>query len=236
MLIIPAIDLIDGQPVRLRQGDFGRVTTFGRDAVALARRYAASGASWLHVVDLDGARSGRWCNLDVIEKIAAAVPIPVQAGGGARRIRDVEEALDRGVARVLVSTAAIESPGEFAAWARRFGAGLAVSLDTRNGVTAVEGWTAESPLDLETLALQLKAAGAARFIHTDVRRDGTLAGVDLGGLRRLLPVGLPVMVAGGIGTYRDLEVARDAGAEGAIVGRALLEGTIELGLALRIAQ
>jgi len=200
MLIVPAIDLLHGQPVRLYQGDFERVTAFGPDPVALARAYAASGAPWLHLVDLDGARTGRWCNLDVIGEIAAAVPVPVQAGGGARQMRDVDEALDRGVARVLVGTAAIESPEAFAAWTARFGVRLAVSLDTRNGMAAVKGWTAESSVDIETLARALKAAGVARFIHTDVRRDGTLGGVDLAGLRQLLPLGLPVMVAGGIGS------------------------------------
>lgn len=235
MLIIPAIDLLQGQAVRLYQGDFERVTVFGPDPVALARLFAEAGAPWLHVVDLDGARTGRWRNLDVIGEIAAAVPVPVQAGGGARQLQDVHEALARGVTRVVVGTAAIESPDEFEAWTARFGARLAVSLDARAGAVAVRGWTADSAIDIGTLARALKAAGTARFIHTDVRHDGTLDGVDLGGLHELLPLGLPVIVAGGIGGYRDLEAIRAAGAEGAIIGRALLDGTIELGQALRIA-
>src|SRR4030081_2605484 len=121
MLILPAIDLLDGRPVRLRQGDFDRVTRFGEDAIALARRWADAGADWLHVVDLDGARSGQWRNLALIAEIASAVRIPIQAGGGARQMSDVQAALAAGVSRVIVGTAAIESPSTFGSWAAHFG-------------------------------------------------------------------------------------------------------------------
>src|SRR6202165_5097978 len=131
MLIIPAIDLLGGRAVRLEQGDFGRGTDFGPDPIALARGFAEAGATWLHVVDLDGARLGRWCHLDVIAQIAAA-GVPVQAGGGARDLAQVEAALERGVARVIVGTAATESPAVAASWAARFGPRLVFSLDTRN--------------------------------------------------------------------------------------------------------
>lgn len=235
MLILPAIDLLDGRPVRLRQGDFQQVTRFGDDAVGLARAFAEAGAPWLHVVDLDGARRGGWRNLALIAEIVAAVPIPVQAGGGARRIDDVEAALTRGVARVVVGTAAIESPAGFGEWTARFGERLAVSLDLRDGAVALRGWTAESTVDLLTLAQRLRAAGVTRFVQTDVRRDGTLDGVDLTGLSTLLPLGLPVIVAGGIASVRDIEAVRDAGAEGAIVGRALLDGTLDVRQALTVA-
>ncbi len=226
MLIIPAIDLLGGRVVRLEQGDFARVTDFGPDPIELARRFAGEGASWLHVVDLDGARLGQWCHLDVIAQIVAAAGVAVQ----------VEAALGRGVARVIVGTAATESPAVAAALADRFGSRLVFSLDTRGRRVLTQGWRSESAEDPVALAEKLRDLGAQRFIHTDTARDGTLRGPDLSGLSALLPVGIPVLVAGGVATYADLEAIRDAGAEGAIVGRALLVGKIELGPALSIAK
>ena len=222
--------------MRLEQGDFARVTDFGPDPVERARRLAADGASWLHVVDLDGARLGRWCHLDVIEEIVAEAGIPVQAGGGARNLSQVEAALERGVTRVIVGTAATESPAIAASWAAKLGPRLVFSLDTRNRRLLTKGWRSESAEDPVGLAGKLRDLGAQRFIHTDTVRDGTLRGPDLSGLTALLPLGVPVLVAGGVGTYADLEAIRDAGAEGAIVGRALLEGKIDLGRALTVAK
>src|SRR3989442_11599235 len=144
MIVLPAIDLLDGHPVRLREGDFDQVTRFGNDPVTLARRFEAEGAHWLHVVDLDGARSGRWRNLDAIAQIVAAVSVPVQAGGGAREMGDVEAALEVGVARVVVGTTAIPPPATFRGWANRYGDRLVVSLDARGERLAVKGWTSES--------------------------------------------------------------------------------------------
>ena len=234
MLIIPAIDLLGGNAVRLEQGDFTRVTDFGSDPIALALGFAEAGAPWLHVVDLDGARLGHWCHLDVIGEIAAAAGVPVQAGGGARDLAQVEAALERGVARVIVGTTATESPAVAASWTARFGARLVFSLDTRGRRVLTRGWRGESCQDPGALAATLRDAGARRFIHTDTARDGTLGGPDLSSLSVLLPLGVPVLVAGGVASYADLEAIRDAGAEGAIVGRALLEGKIELGAALRL--
>jgi phosphoribosylformimino-5-aminoimidazole carboxamide ribotide isomerase len=234
MLIIPAIDLLGGNAVRLEQGDFARVTDFGSDPIAVALGFAEAGAPWLHVVDLDGARLGHWCHLDVIGEIAAAAGVPVQAGGGARDLAQVEAALERGVARVIVGTTATESPAVAASWAARFGARLVFSLDTRGRRVLTRGWRGESSQDSGALAATLRDAGARRFIHTDTARDGTLGGPDLSSLSVLLPLGVPVLVAGGVASYADLEAIRDAGAEGAIVGRALLEGKIELGAALRL--
>jgi phosphoribosylformimino-5-aminoimidazole carboxamide ribotide isomerase len=236
MLIIPAIDLLGGRAVRLEQGDFARVTDFGPDPIALARGFADAGAPWLHVVDLDGARLGHWCHLDVIAQVVAAAGVPVQAGGGARDLSQVEAALERGVARVIVGTAATESLATAASWAARFGPRLVFSFDTRDRRVLTQGWLSESAQDPVAMAEKLRDAGACRFIHTDTVRDGTLRGPDLSGLTALLPLGVPVLVAGGVATYADLEAIRDAGAEGAIVGRALLEGKIELGHALAIAK
>jgi phosphoribosylformimino-5-aminoimidazole carboxamide ribotide isomerase len=234
VLIIPAIDLLGGRAVRLEQGDFARMTDFGSDPIALARGFAEGGAPWLHVVDLDGARLGHWCHLDVIAGIVAAAGVPVQAGGGARDLAQVEAALERGVARVIVGTATTESPAVAATWAARFGPRLVFSLDTRGPRLLAHGWRSDSGEDPVSMAQKLRDAGAQRFIHTETARDGTLRGPDLSGLSALLPLRVPVLVAGGVATYADLEAIRDAGAEGAIVGRALLEGKIEIGPALRL--
>lgn len=160
----------------------------------------------------------------------------MQAGGGARTIADVEAALERGVARVIVGTAAIESPAGFREWAQRFGEHLVVSLDTRGETLAVRGWTVDSEADLRGVAEALRTAGARRFIHTSIDRDGTLAGVDLAGLHCLQPLALPVLVAGGIASLDDLTALKQAGAEGAIVGKALLDGTLKLSDALSAAR
>lgn len=235
MDLYPAIDLLAGRPVRLRQGRFDEVTRFGDDAVALARTFVAGGARWLHVVDLDGARDGGWRNLDLIAAITSAVRLSVQAGGGVRMAADIEAALERGVTRVIVGTAAVDSPATFAPWAHRFGDHLAVSLDTRDGAVATRGWTDEATASLLSVAQALCAAGARRFVHTNIVRDGTLDGVDLSVFRQLQPLGRPVIVAGGIASYADIVSARDAGAEGAIVGRAVLDGTIDLTQAIGVA-
>lgn len=235
MDVYPAIDLLDGRPVRLRQGRFDEVSRFGDDPVALAQAFASAGATWLHVVDLDGARAGGWHHLDAVAAITAAVKLSVQAGGGVRTSADIEAALERGVSRVIVGTAAVDSPATFTQWARRFGDHLVVSLDTRDGRVASRGWTEESTDSLASAATALCAAGARRFIHTNIAKDGTLEGVDLSGLRELQLLGRPVIVAGGIASYADLVRARDAGAEGTIVGRALLDGTLDLRQALQVA-
>jgi phosphoribosylformimino-5-aminoimidazole carboxamide ribotide isomerase len=187
------------------------------------------------VVDLDGARSGGWRNLDLIAQIAGSVPVPVQAGGGARDAGQIEAALERGVRRVIVGTAAVEMPERAAAWCAAYGDRLAISLDARDGRLVARGWTAQSSIRTISLAAQLAAAGASCFVYTDVRRDGTLEGIDVAGLSGLFRLGVPVLVAGGVTTYRDLERLRDAGAAGAIVGRAFLEGRLDLRRAIRIA-
>lgn len=236
MQVFPAIDVLGGRPVRLRQGDFGRVTRIEHSPEALAARFVAAGAEWLHVVDLDGARAGGWRNLNLIARIAAALPVAVQAGGGARDAEQIEAALARGIKRVIVGTAAVERPELAAAWCATYGDRLAISLDARDNRLMVRGWTSGSDVEMVMLAGRLAAAGAACFVYTDVRRDGTLEGVEPGDWRSLLPLGVPVLVAGGIATYRDLERLRDAGAAGAIVGRALLEGRLDLRRAIRIAR
>jgi phosphoribosylformimino-5-aminoimidazole carboxamide ribotide isomerase len=226
--IIPAIDLLQGRAVRLVRGDYNQVLDYSADPVALAQSFVDQGAERLHVVDLDGAREGTWVNLDVIRAIARAVPVPVQSGGGARDLERAQAALDAGVDRVIVGTAALESPEQVLLWAATLGEKLAVSLDDRGGRLVSRGWTQETGKDVISVARLLAAGGVARFIQTDVRKDGTLEGADLCGLEALKAVGRPVLVAGGISTYEDVDRVRRAGAEGVIIGRALLEGRLEL--------
>ena len=236
MELIPAIDLMEGRVVRLYQGDPERRTVYPRDPVELAVTLVEAGSSRLHVVDLDGAFAGSWRNLEVVARIAAAVAAPVQVGGGARSRGAVLEALDAGAERVVLGTAAAESPLEAGRWAAELGDRVAVSLDASGARVLGRGWTQDAGRDLVALATQLRDAGVRRFVHTEVSRDGALAGVDGSGLAALRPLGVPVVVAGGVTSYDDLARLREAGAEGAIVGRALLEGRLELARALSVSR
>ena len=237
MLILPAIDLTGGRVVRTVGGDRGRLLEYPIDPLTIARRYAEAGAPWLHLVDLDGARAGAFLNLPLIERIARAVPIPVQVGGGARSLPQVRAALDAGAARVVVGTAAVDRPEEVAGWGAEFGQRLVVALDARAERLLADGWEREVDADrsLMAVARRLAEGGVARFIHTDVQRDGTLAGPDLAGLQALLALGRPVLVAGGVGGEADLHALREAGAEGVIVGRAFLEGRLDVRRAIALS-
>lgn len=238
--VIPAIDLRGGRVVRLRQGDYACETVFADDPVELARRYADAGAQWLHVVDLDGARSGRFENLAVIETIARTRLLKVQAGGGVRTTDDLRRLYAAGVARVVVGSLAVQNPCATAIWIKRFGPGrLALALDVRQtaGVwrMPVHGWTEESSVQLDTLARHYVRAGARHVLCTDISRDGTLEGVNLQlyrDLGRLAP-GVDVLASGGACSLDDIRKAREAGVRGVVLGRALLERRFSLEDALK---
>ncbi|MHB1056483.1 MAG: 1-(5-phosphoribosyl)-5-[(5-phosphoribosylamino)methylideneamino]imidazole-4-carboxamide isomerase [Rhodanobacter sp.] len=237
--VIPAIDLRGGQVVRLKQGDYAQQTTYASDPRALASRYAEAGATWLHLVDLDGARSGNPGNLAVVASIAAD-GMRVQAGGGVRSEADLRRLYDAGVSRVVLGSVAIRAPGQVAQWLRAFGADrLTIALDTRRigGRWALPsaGWTEVEARTLDELAPWYAAHGARHLLCTDIDRDGMLAGFNLGLYRHLadsVPQ-LAVQASGGVRSLDDIRAARAAGAQGVILGRALLEGrfTVEEALA-----
>ncbi len=238
--VIPAIDLRGGRVVRLRQGDYACETVFADDPVELARRYAGAGAQWLHVVDLDGARSGRFENLAVIETIASTRLLKVQAGGGVRTTDDLRQLYAAGVARVVVGSLAVRNPCATAIWINQFKPErLVLALDVRQTDGAwrlpVHGWTEESPVQLDTLARHYVRAGARHVLCTDISRDGTLEGFNLQlyqDLGRLAP-GFDVLASGGACSLDDIRKAREAGVRGVVLGRALLERRFSLEDALK---
>ena len=219
--IYPAIDVLEGRVVRLEQGRRENVTVERGDPVAAAIEFAAAGASWLHLVDLDGAFSGA-PELELVRRVAAVGP-PVQVGGGYRSFELVSAALEAGAARGLVDTAAVDEAFLQSA-VERYGSRLAVAVDARDGQVAVDGWTMSAATTPRSLAERCAAAGVARLVVTATRRDGMLAGPDLALLEDVLEAGLPVIAAGGIASLGDLHALRELGCEGAVVGSAIWRG------------
>ena len=233
-VVAPALDVLEGRCVRLSEGVRERVTVEGGDPVEAARRFAAEGAPLLHLVDLDGAFSGSPSPGLLERVVAAAGGVPVQVGGGYRTPDAIEAALAAGASRVLVGTAAA-GPGFLRETAPRFGEGLVVAVDVRDGRVALEGWTAATPLTPTELVRRCAAAGVARLLVTNVRRDGSLQGPDLALLEEVLAASsLPVLAAGGISAVDDLRRLRELGCEGAVLGSALWLGRISLAEALRV--
>lgn len=236
--VYPAIDLRAGRVVRLYQGDYARQTDYAVDPLQLAHEYAAAGAKWLHVVDLDGARSGRFDNMSVLTALAHS-GMRVQAGGGVRNEEDLQRLFDAGVARVVVGSVAMRKPECVIVWLERYGADrLAVALDTRlrDGSWRLPsaGWTEDEAITLDELAPRYAEAGAKHLLCTDIDRDGTLGGPNLDlldHLRKLTPE-LAVQVSGGVRAVEDLTQARERGAAGIVLGRALLDGRFTLADAL----
>jgi len=234
MEIIPAIDLRNGKCVRLYQGDYEKETVFSDDPVSVALRWQSEGAKRLHLVDLDGAAKGELCNLDAIEKIATAVEIPVQVGGGVRSLETIEQLLGLGVGRAILGTVAVEDPGLAEEVCRRFGEQIAIGIDARDGRVATRGWLQQSTITAGELAARMVGLGARRFIYTDISRDGTLTSPNFEAVAELLSqVSVPVIAAGGISSVEHLTRLAALGAEGAIVGRAIYTGDVKLEQAVK---
>jgi phosphoribosylformimino-5-aminoimidazole carboxamide ribotide isomerase len=237
MILYPAIDLKDGQCVRLLRGDMATATIFGSDPAAQARAFVEAGCQWLHLVDLDGAFAGRPVNGAAVEAILAAVAVPVQLGGGIRDRAGVEAWLDKGVARVILGTAALRDPDLVRAAARAHPGRIAVGIDARDGRVAVEGWAEASDVTATELARRFEDAGVAAIIYTDIDRDGALEGPNVAATAALArAVAIPVIASGGIASLDDLAALKASGAplDGAISGRALYEGRIDVAAAVRL--
>jgi phosphoribosylformimino-5-aminoimidazole carboxamide ribotide isomerase len=240
MELIPAIDLRGGRCVRLRQGDYAQETAYSDDPAAMARHWAALGAPRLHVVDLDGARSGDQANAAAVREIVAAVDLPVELGGGVRNLATVERWLHAGVDRVFLGTAAVERPALVGEACRAFPDRVAVAADARNGQIAVRGWETASGAPVAAFIRRVCADGAVAVSYTDIERDGTLAGISLASVGALLdelgPEGLgqsQLILAGGVASLADvLAAASIPRVDGLIVGRALYEGRLDLAAAL----
>ena len=232
MEIIPAIDLLGGACVRLHQGDYNQVTRFSDDPVAQALRWQDQGASRLHLVDLDGAKSGDPVNDTSVRAITDALSIPVQLGGGVRTLERAESLIDCGLDRVILGTAAIENPEMVKQLAARHPGKVVVGIDARDGKVATRGWIEESDVDATTLARELSSVGIAAIISTDIATDGTLAGPNLTALRAMADASsVPVIASGGVGCMADLLALlalEPIGVTGVITGRALYDGRIAL--------
>jgi phosphoribosylformimino-5-aminoimidazole carboxamide ribotide isomerase len=237
MILYPAIDLKDGQCVRLLRGEMASATVFGADPAAQARAFVAAGCRWLHVVDLDGAFAGRSVNAAAVEAILAAVSVPVQLGGGIRDRAAIEDWLGKGVARVILGTAALRDPGLVREAAAAHPGRVAVGIDARGGRVAVEGWAETSDVAALDLARRFEDVGVAAIVYTDIERDGAMQGPNVAATAALArAVGVPVIASGGIASLEDLRALKASGAplDGAISGRALYEGRIDLREAVRL--
>jgi len=234
MILYPAIDLKDGACVRLLRGDMAQATVFGTDPAAQARAFQDAGCAWLHLVDLNGAFAGRPVNAPAVEAILAAVAVPCQLGGGIRDMATIAFWLDRGLARVILGTAAVEDPALVRSAARAFPGRIAVGIDARGGRVATRGWASETGVMATDLARSFEDAGVAAIIYTDIDRDGAMQGPNVEATAALArAVAIPVIASGGVARMADLLALRDTGViAGAISGRALYEGAIDLSAAL----
>ncbi len=239
MILFPAIDLKDGQCVRLKKGLMHEATVFNDDPAAQARAFAALGADWLHVVDLDGAFAGEGRNVAAVEAIVAAFPGKVQLGGGIRSRDSIERWIALGVERVVMGTAALEDPALVREAAAAHPARIVVAVDAKGGMVATRGWADVSTLAVADLAKRFEDAGVAALLFTDVGRDGMLKGVNLEATVELAQATtLPVIASGGVADIRDIEALKanaHHGIEGVICGRAIYDGRLTLGDALRMA-
>jgi len=240
MLVIPAIDLKGGHCVRLRQGRMEEATVYSADPAATAARWQAAGATWIHVVDLDGAVTGAPVNVEAVKAIRAAVEIPLQLGGGIRDLGAVEHWLSLGIKRVILGTAAAQTPAVISEACRRYPGRIAVGIDSRQGVVMVKGWLAQTARTAVDLAREMEGYGVAVIILTDISRDGVGGGINLVQAEEVATaIKTPLIVSGGVATLADIQAVKTlatSGVIGVITGRALYEGTLDLAAAIQAAQ
>ena len=237
MYILPAIDLYDGCAVRLLRGDYAQMTTYSDDPAAVAKKFAAAGAEWLHLVDLEGAKSGGTPNADTVSAIASAGQLKVEIGGGVRSVEVIERYLSLGVARVILGTAAITEPALLESAAKAYGAQMAVGVDLRDGKVAIRGWTETSAMEGMDFIARLEQLGIGTVIVTDISRDGAMKGTNLDLYRSLKEkFSLNVIASGGVSSLADVRALGQIGVYGAILGRALYTGDLVLEEALTAAK
>jgi len=237
MILYPAIDLKDGRCVRLVRGEMSAATVFNDDPAAQARAFESAGCRWLHIVDLNGAFRGRPENASAVEAILSAISIPAQLGGGIRDMATIEAWLSKGLARIILGTAAVRDPELVRAAARRFPGRIVVGIDARGGMVAVEGWAETTDIDATDLAKRFEDAGVAAIVYTDINRDGAMKGPNVDATAALArAVSIPVIASGGVSSIEDLRALKAAGRmlDGVISGRALYDGRIDPAEAQRL--
>ncbi|HTI14891.1 MAG TPA: 1-(5-phosphoribosyl)-5-[(5-phosphoribosylamino)methylideneamino]imidazole-4-carboxamide isomerase [Dictyobacter sp.] len=234
MIILPAIDIKDGECVRLYQGDYAQVTTYDTDPVQVALRWQSAGASWLHLVDLDGAAQGYPVNLALLQRIRQATTLHIEVGGGMRSLEHIEQVLASGVDRVILGTVAITNRELLLEALQKWGERIVVGLDARDGWVAISGWRETSRVKAVDLACELSALGVQRFIYTDIARDGVLQGPNLPALAEMqAAISTSLIASGGVSSLSDLQQLAQTAVEGVIVGKAIYTGDVDLAEAIR---
>lgn len=238
MQLYPAIDIKNGHCVRLRQGQFQDSHTYSNSPVSVARKWEECGATFIHLVDLDGALVGYGVNESVIKEIAQTVKVPVQVGGGIRSIKDIENKLNLGVNRVIIGTKAVEDPGFVKEAIHSFGADhIVVGIDAKDGFVAVEGWEKVSTFNAIEHAMSMKAIGVKTIVYTDISKDGMLSGPNIPHTKNMVDVtGLDIIASGGVSSLKDLEMVDSINVSGAIIGKALYEDRIDLAQAINMFE
>ena len=236
MILYPAIDLKDGAAVRLLRGDMNATTVFNEDPAAQARSFVDAGCRWLHLVDLNGAFAGKPVNAEPVEAILKQCNVPAQLGGGIRDMATIENWIEKGLSRVILGTVAVENPALVRQAALAFPDKIAVGIDARNGMVATKGWAVETDTEVTELAKSFEQDGVATIIYTDINRDGAMKGPNIEATAALADaISIPVIASGGVSSLADLLALKSCGAalDGAISGRALYDGALDLGAALK---
>lgn len=237
MRLYPAIDIIGGQCVRLSQGDYQKKTTYAENPLEVAKRWEKLGGEFLHLVDLDGAKAGNMPNFDLISSIARELSVPVEIGGGIRNMDAVVRYLESGVYRVILGTAAIRNPEFVKEAVARYGERIVVGIDAKDGMVAVSGWEEVSSVSALDLAKQMESVGVKTVIYTDIATDGMLQGPNVAAMKEMIEaVSMDVVASGGVSSLADLDALSKTGVEGAIVGKALYTGHIELPDAIALCR
>ena len=240
MLVFPAIDIRGGKCVRLFQGDFKQETVFSNNPEEMAEQWASQGASYLHIVDLDGARSGSPVNVFIIKKILETVQIPIEVGGGIRSLDNIYDLLEMGVDRVILGSAAVDNPNLVKQAAREFGESVIVGIDAKNGKVAVHGWDDTSEITSTSLAMRMGDAGITTIIFTDISKDGTLSGVNAERFANIaIRSGISVIASGGVGSIDDIKSLKKYekdGVVGVILGKSIYTGKLDLSEAIAVAE